>query len=112
MMRQTLAVLAALIFMASQSARAEPVKASGDPEATVVDELVVTNRAAGPAWWRITRGQSVVWVLGAPRVLPRGFRWDTRPLNAHLAGANRVITPAVATANLSLSPPWLASPAG
>ena len=73
---------------------------SRDPEATIVDDLVVTAREAGPAWWRVSKGASVVWVLGVPVGLPKGYKWDTRFLDAHLVGAHQAITPPVSTASL------------
>jgi hypothetical protein len=78
-----------------------------DPEETVVDDLVVTAKVTGPAWWRISKGDSVVWVIGIPIGLPRGFKWDTRYLDIHLTGAQRAITPAVGKANLFALPALL-----
>jgi len=71
---------------------AAPVPAA-DPEATVVAELVVQARTPGPAWWRVSKGGSTVWVLGVPSGLPRGTRWESLPLARRLTGARRLITP-------------------
>jgi hypothetical protein len=80
-----------------RAARAAPPR---DPESTVVEELVVTAKISGPAWWRVTKGASVVWVLGIPTGLPKGFKWDSRMLDRHLTGAKQVITPAVGSATI------------
>ena len=92
------AVLA--IVMAPLSAAAEGAPPPGDPEAAVVQELIVTARLPGPAWWRVGKGESAVWVLGVPIGLPKGFKWSTRALDQHLAGARLVIFPAVSTASV------------
>ena len=93
-------VVAASLIAAPTHAQRPSAAAPRDPEATVVDDLVVTAKFGGPAWWRVSKGNSVAWVLGVPIGLPRGFKWDTRYLDAHLAGARQMITPAVSTAGL------------
>jgi hypothetical protein len=71
-----------------------------DPEATIVQELVVTARAGGPAWWRVSSGSSTVYVLGVPEALPKGLRWDTTLTRRRLAGAHELIAPPVVTVGL------------
>ena len=41
----------------------------------MVDELVVQASSAGPAWWRVSDGDSVVWIMSTPGALPRGQVW-------------------------------------
>jgi uncharacterized protein YbaP (TraB family) len=87
-----------------------PAAAAGPPESpppVAVEGLVVTARTAGPAWWRVGRGDAVVWILGVPPTLPKGFAWNTRALDQHLTGARTAITPAVGTANLFAIPALL-----
>lgn len=64
-----------------------------DPDGTLVEELVVTARLPGPAWWRVSDGDSTVFVLGAPSVMPKSFPWDRSVLERNLQGANEVIMP-------------------
>ena len=64
-----------------------------DPDATLVEELVVTARLPGPAWWRVSNGTSTVYVLGAPTVAPKRQQWDRLQFDRHLQGANAVILP-------------------
>jgi hypothetical protein len=75
-------------------------QARGDPEAAVVQELIVTAPGGGPAWWRVTKGDSTVWILGAPSALPKGFAWDQRVLDRRLGEAREVLMPPVAHAGL------------
>jgi hypothetical protein len=97
--RRSIAAIAAT-FAAWGLCAAAPASAPDDPEATVVGELVVQAKTAGPAWWRVSRGDSVVWVLGIPSGLPRGVKWDTRLLAARLRGARRLIVPPAYTAGI------------
>jgi uncharacterized protein YbaP (TraB family) len=47
--------------------------------------------SAAPSWWRVSNGHAEVWIIGAPRVTPRGFNWDTSTLERRLAATNTLI---------------------
>ncbi|WP_374574070.1 TraB/GumN family protein [Phenylobacterium sp.] len=64
-----------------------------DPDATLVEELVVTARLPGPAWWKVTDGASTVYVLGTPSLAPKHMQWDRSVFDRRLAGASEVILP-------------------
>jgi uncharacterized protein YbaP (TraB family) len=64
-----------------------------DPEANIVEELVVTSRHPAPAWWRVERGGSTVWILGVLDVpLPKDVTWRKAELDQRLEGAGSLIT--------------------
>ncbi len=71
-----------------------------DPEATVIQELIVSPHGGGPAWWRVSNGDSTVYILGVPGALPRGLKWDQTVLRRRLQGANELIGPPVVTAGI------------
>lgn len=101
-----LATFAAVVIsvLAGAPLRAEPILPQ-DPDAVLVEELVVTARQAGPAWWRVSDADSTVYVLGVPSVFPKGSGWDPAVLERRLTGANRVILPFnTATVNLLTAP--------
>jgi hypothetical protein len=92
-------IAGSLTAVAVLSAAAPPPPVD-DPEATVVSELVVQAKTAGPAWWRVSHGGSTVWVMGAPSGLPRGVKWNDALLAARLTGARRLIVPPIYRAGL------------
>jgi hypothetical protein len=98
-MSKRLAAVAAIsaILLGAAAPASAP---ADDPEATVVGELVVQARSAGPAWWRVSKGGSTVWVMGLPSGLPRGVKWDNALLSARLTGARRLIVPPAYRAGL------------
>ena len=106
MTNKALAVAAAVL---SAGLLAAPAWAAAprDPEEAVVETLVVTAKVTGPAWWRISKGDSVVWVMGTPLGMPRGFKWDTKYLDIRLNGAHQVITPSTGKANIFALPALL-----
>ena len=106
-MTKTGRTVASILIAASLIASSVQAAPPRDPEETVVDALVVTAKVTGPAWWRVSKGDSVVWVMGTPPGMPRGFKWDTKYLDIRLNGARQVITPAVGTANIFALPALL-----
>ncbi|MDO8322195.1 MAG: TraB/GumN family protein [Phenylobacterium sp.] len=82
-------VLAAALLATSAAAQAPAI----DPDAVLVEELVVTALLPGPAWWRVSDADTVVYVLGAPSIMPKSLDWDQSVLTRRLQGANRVNLP-------------------
>lgn len=67
-------------------------QAVDDPEAAVLPELVVNAKQPGPAWWRVSDGDTTIYVLGVPDALPQGLTWDQSVLKRRLKSANALIT--------------------
>ncbi|MCR5877409.1 TraB/GumN family protein [Phenylobacterium sp. J367] len=71
------------------AAGAQPL---ADPEANLVEELVVQAIEPGPAWWRVVDGDTTVYVLGvAEDDVPKDIAWDRRALERRMKGANVLI---------------------
>lgn len=66
-----------------------------DPDAALVEELVVRGRLPGPAWWRVSDADTTVYVLGVPSLAPKRMEWDRAIFERRLEGANEVILPFV-----------------
>ena len=90
--RAALATFAATFLMGAAAAAQTPAPAV-DPDAVLVEELVVTARLPGPAWWRVSSGANTVYMLGAPSLAPKHMAWDQSVFDRRLAGANQVILP-------------------
>ena len=86
--------LAAALALAALPAAAQAPARPADPDAALVEELVVTARYAGPAFWRVEDADTVVYVLGVPSVAPKRMQWDQLLFMRRLKGANVVIVPA------------------
>ncbi|MFN3520915.1 MAG: TraB/GumN family protein [Phenylobacterium sp.] len=83
--------------LAMAAALAAPAAAQApepyDPDAALVEELVVTGREPGPAWWRVSDADTTVYVLGSPSLAPKRMQWDRAVFERRLSGANEVILP-------------------
>ena len=62
-----------------------------DPEANLVEELVVNARLPGPAWWKVSDADTTVYVLGVPAMTPSKMDVDSSVLKRRLDGANVLI---------------------
>jgi hypothetical protein len=89
------AALAAAMLAAPASAQELP------DEGTVVAELVVTAAQPGPAWWKVRKGESIVYIFGAPMaMLPKDLKWDQTMVDRRMDGAKALIMPSQAAIGL------------
>ncbi|MFZ5718487.1 MAG: TraB/GumN family protein [Pseudomonadota bacterium] len=89
-----LAALSALLVLSCGPAVAQaPPAPIDDPDAVLVEELVVRGRLPGPAWWRVSDADTTVYVLGVPSLAPKRMQWDRAIFERRLEGANVVILP-------------------
>uniref|UniRef100_B0SWX7 GumN family protein n=1 Tax=Caulobacter sp. (strain K31) TaxID=366602 RepID=B0SWX7_CAUSK len=104
-----LAILAtAAALLSPLPALAQTTPALDDPEANVVEALIVSARLPGPAWWKISDGDTTIYMLGVLQALPQGQGWDTSVLERRLDGAFAVILPPQGKAGLGDLPAALA----
>lgn len=107
MRRVTIAALLLATALCGPVAAQAPSSSPGpliDPEATLVEELVVSAKLPGPAWWRVSDSDTTVYILGLPSALPKGQAWDKSILERRLTGAFALITPPAAKAGLGDTP--------
>ncbi|MFI4964462.1 MAG: TraB/GumN family protein [Caulobacterales bacterium] len=95
--RYRLGVVAAAMALAAPALAQAPLTPAkpdpNDPDAVIVEELVVTGRLPGPAWWTVSNAATTVYVLGAPSLAPKHMAWDRAVFERRLAGASEVILP-------------------
>jgi hypothetical protein len=75
---------------------AQDLQRQADPEASLVEELIVRSRTPGPAWWKVSSAHGSVWVLGVPANLPKSVSWNDGPLKARLMASRTLILPSQA----------------
>ena len=93
------ALAAFLLALAAGPALAQQaVDASGpialqrvDPNENLVEELIVNARLPGPAWWKVSDGDTTVYVLGVPSMVPTDTKAEESVLRRRLDGANVLI---------------------
>jgi uncharacterized protein YbaP (TraB family) len=97
--RHLVACAAAFGLLSAPAAFAQQaVDASGpidlhkvDPEANLVEELVVNACLPGPAWWKVSDADTTVYVLGVPGMVPGDLKVDDSVFKRRVDGANVLI---------------------
>ena len=72
-------------------AAAPPPENEGD--SVVVSELIVHAPLLGPALWKVTQGDSEVYILGGTTPLPHIQTWDTGRLDRALSQSSTLLVP-------------------
>lgn len=84
--------LALSLLMAGSALAQTPIELTRvDPNATLVEELIVNARLPGPAWWKVSDADTTVYVLGVPAMVPSNTKADESVLRRRLDGANVLI---------------------
>lgn len=78
-----------------------------DPEANLVEALVVSAKLPGPAWWRISDADTTVYILGTPGSTPKSMAWDSSVVDRRLKGAFTLLTPPTFSAGVTDIPALL-----
>nr|WP_232792790.1 TraB/GumN family protein [Caulobacter hibisci] len=99
--------LAGLTALAAPFTAQAQAPAIDDPEANVVEELVVNAKLPGPAWWKVSDGDTTIYIMGIHGAVPKGMTWDTSVLERRLDGAFVLLTPAIAKAGVTDLPALL-----
>ena len=85
------------MVLAAPAVAQVPLRPAGslpdDPDGVLVEELVVTGRLPGPAWWTVSDADTTVYVLGSPSLAPKHMDWDRAVFERRLTGATQVIVP-------------------
>jgi hypothetical protein len=93
------ATVAALLMALTMDAGAQtapapvPEAAPAKPQWSDLSEIVVRAHIPGPVMWKLTKGDSTVWVLGILAEIPDNLHWNASHLKRVLADANLLIIP-------------------
>ncbi|HET7085211.1 MAG TPA: TraB/GumN family protein [Rhizomicrobium sp.] len=92
-MRKLPALFCLLAAASAAKAQPEPPLEPVVPQWAQI-EAVEVHASPGPALWRVTKGDSEVWILGMIGALPKGVTWNQQTLSDLLTGSRAVIVPA------------------
>jgi uncharacterized protein YbaP (TraB family) len=74
------------------------------PSEKPIQEVLVSADQAGPALWRVTSGQHLLWILAEPPTpLPTKIVWRTKQVEAAIASAQELILDGGITFNSRIS---------
>lgn len=78
----------ALLLTVSVSAQEPP---TAPQEATTLDTVLVTGEQPGPGLWKVSKGDHVLWILGAQYPLPKKMVWRGREVERTIAQSQAVL---------------------
>ncbi len=79
-----------LTLCSSAQAQGTPVPQS-NVQWSDIPEVVVKARISGPVMWKLTKGDSTVWVLGVMDLKPEPLEWNSGHFRRVLKGAKSLI---------------------
>jgi len=92
-----LPLFAACALLAAAAAAEQPAAPPPAPDAaetTTLDTVLVTGEQPGPGLWKVSRGDHVLWILGAQYPLPKDMTWRSRDVEQTIAQSQVVIADA------------------
>jgi hypothetical protein len=95
--RQQLAFVAFAGAALAASAQSPPATAASANSAPTLAPVVVTGELPGPALWKVSKGDHVMWILGLVSPVPLHVKWKFKELDADIAASQAVLTPPALT---------------
>lgn len=88
----SLSLLAVILSASTPSAHAQSTKpASAGPDVVDLAPVVVSGVLPGPALWKVTKGDHVMWVLGITQPLPKNMQWDSARVEKLVESSQQVL---------------------
>jgi uncharacterized protein YbaP (TraB family) len=92
---------AAVAQEGTPAAPATPPPTETPADTATLETVLVTGEQPGPGLWKVSKGDHVLWILGAQYPLPKNMTWRGRDVEQTIAQSQAVI--ADATPKLELS---------
>lgn len=92
MIRRYILVVASLSIAALAMADQEgTATATSSPDAPALEQVLVTGEQPGPALWKVSSGDHVLWLLGDVSPLPAKVKWRSKQFERLLADSQEVL---------------------
>lgn len=86
----SIAFLCASCLMSGAFAQTQP---PSPDSAVTLAPVAVTGVQPGPALWKVSKNDHVMWVLGITSPLPKGMQWDSTEIEHLIASSQEVLKP-------------------
>jgi hypothetical protein len=90
--RRSLFTIALLGCLAS-AVRAQSSTQSAETPAITLSTVVVTGVLPGPALWKVSKGNHVMWILGLVSPVPKYMKWKFNDIDKRIGAAQAVLKP-------------------
>lgn len=88
-----LSLAAGLVVCLSSAAHVQSSSAPAPTSSTAVTlaPVVVTGVLPGPALWKVSKGNHVMWVLGLTSPVPKNMQWKSADVESRIAASQAVL---------------------
>ncbi|MFT3997531.1 MAG: TraB/GumN family protein, partial [Asticcacaulis sp.] len=90
-MFKTILIGLCLLIVTPALAQTKAHSGNSDPDWDIA-EVTVAKTSAGPALWRVVKGDHVVWIIGYANI-KRNTKWDSTRIDRIVAGAEKLYLP-------------------
>lgn len=66
-----------------------------------LQEIVVTGEQPGPAMWKVSKGDHVLWIFGTLDIIPKNATWKSHDVEATIARSQEVLPGSVSFGNVT-----------
>ena len=80
-----------LFLVTASSLQGADEKAASPQDTTTLDTVLVTGEQPGPGLWKVSKGDHVLWILGAQYPLPKKMVWRGRDVEQTIMQSNIAI---------------------
>ena len=80
-----------LFLVTASSLQGADEKAASPQDTTTLDTVLVTGEQPGPGLWKVSKGNHVLWILGAQYPLPKKMVWRGREVEQTIAQSQAVL---------------------
>jgi uncharacterized protein YbaP (TraB family) len=84
-----LAALLSVVILSNAALAQEAL----DPAAEPVQNILVVGQRPGPALWKVSKGDHVMWIFGTYSPLPRKMQWRSQAVENALAQSQELLMP-------------------
>jgi uncharacterized protein YbaP (TraB family) len=60
-------------------------------EPPVLSTVTITGQVPGPALWKMTKGEHVLWLMGTVDLLPKNIQWYSKDVETAIASSQQVV---------------------
>jgi hypothetical protein len=96
---RTILVISLLLLISLPSATL--LASEGDEPTTPMDEVVVTGEQPGPAMWKVSKNDHVLWIYGTLDIIPKNATWKSHQVEATIASSREVLPGSVSFGNVT-----------
>ncbi len=92
-MRTLVFILSSVLTPFAWAQDTESAKSAEPAPIVTLQTVMVTGVQPGPGLWKVSNGESIVWILGSISPLPKRLEWEPRYVEDALISSQQILAP-------------------